>query len=105
MTNRQLLNRLACAMIDWQADMLSDIIAHYHRNATLDRLRRQLLVSMTMHRMVRAMLDAHTERGSLDTRWRECSPRSTPIRAPSSRTLNEPSKKPKARPPASSRGL
>jgi hypothetical protein len=73
MTKRELLNRLAIAMIDWQADMRSDIVAHYHRSPTLDRLRRQLLMTWTMQRMTRTMLEAHKALGerSLVEHWRE----------------------------------
>lgn len=44
MNSRDLLNRLVNALVDWQADMYSDIVAHYHRSPLLDRLRRQQLI-------------------------------------------------------------
>jgi hypothetical protein len=70
MNDRDLLNRLVKAMIDWQADMRHDVVAHYHRSPMLDRLRRQCLVNMTMRHMVRMMLKARVEDGIADN-WRE----------------------------------
>ena len=83
MTRDQLLSALANRMIDMAADVRSDVPAHFHRSASLDRLRRIHIVCLKLEPMFRALAEhvRQSDRGNartgllnfadtLDAEWR-----------------------------------